>query len=324
MDFVISKMTPRSAERMRQIHVIGNVQLDVLANPVSALPAPGGDQIVERIEVRPAGAAGNVSLALAALGTPHRLFGAVGDDYAGQWVLQELEKLDLAGDVQVVPGTATGISIALEAQDRERAFLTAHGVLDLWGASQLPDDAATAHFVLCTGYFSLPGLRGRATKELLEKAHRRGATTLLDTGWDPEDWRGDGAQEVLDLLPLVDIFLPNEPEAMALTHEVDAASAARALCRRTGGWVVIKLGERGAIATYPGQEPVLVAAPSITPRDTTGAGDSLAAGLLTELAEGGDPIDAVRLGVAVASTVIARSSRSRYPTRSDLLLDPSA
>ena len=74
----------------RSISVIGNVQLDVLASPVTAMPSPGGDTVIDRIAVRTAGAAGNVSLALAALGAQHRLFGAVGDDDAGRWVASEL------------------------------------------------------------------------------------------------------------------------------------------------------------------------------------------------------------------------------------------
>lgn len=304
---------------MRSIHVVGNIQLDVLANPVTALPPPGGDRIVERIEVRPAGAAGNVSLALAALEVPHRLFGALGDDFAGRWVLQELTRTGLAADVKVFPGSATGISIALEAPGRERAFLTSHGVLDRWGPADLPDDVTTADLFLCTGYFSLPGLRGGATLDLLGRARLAGATTLLDTGWDPEDWSGDGAKEVLELLPMVDTFLPNEPEALALTGERDAAAAAIALSARSGGWVIVKLGERGALATRTGQEPILVPATRTTPHDTTGAGDSLSAGLLAELAGGGDMIDAVRLGVTVASAVVARPSQDRHPGRSDFL-----
>ena len=64
------------------LHIVGNVQLDVLASPVDRLPRPGGDDVIDHIAVRPAGAAGNVSLTLAALGVEHRLFGAVGDDLA--------------------------------------------------------------------------------------------------------------------------------------------------------------------------------------------------------------------------------------------------
>jgi hypothetical protein len=49
---------------------ISNIQLDVLVSPVSSLRTPGGDSAIERIAVRTAGAAGSVSLALAALGGP--------------------------------------------------------------------------------------------------------------------------------------------------------------------------------------------------------------------------------------------------------------
>jgi sugar/nucleoside kinase (ribokinase family) len=307
-------------DRLSSIHIIGNLQLDVLAGPVTALPAAGGDTIIDRIDVRPAGAAGNVSLALAALPTPHRLFGALGDDYAGRWVLRELEKLGLDADVHVVPGTATGISIALEAPGRERAFLTAHGVLDSWSADALPAYAAEADFVLLTGYFSLPGMRGDGTRDLLLRARGNGATTLFDPGWDPDDWRTSGAREIRELLPLVDLFLPNEPEALALTGESDAAAAAAALAKVSGGRVIVKLGERGAIAHLPGGGRLAAPAPATTPLDTTGAGDSFAAGLITELAGGGDMTDALHLGVAVASTVVARPSHDRYPNRRELVI----
>ena len=158
-----------------------------------------------------------MALALAALGAPHRLYGAVGDDDAGRWVASELQRLGLAGDVLVVEGQATGISIALEAPGRERAFLTAHGVLTDYTLADIPACAVSADLVLLTGYFSLPGLRGAGTRELLERARSAGACTFFDTGWDPAEWEGDAVREVLDLLPLVDVFLPNEPEALALT-----------------------------------------------------------------------------------------------------------
>ena len=70
----------------------------------------------------------------------------------------------------------------------------------------------------------------------------------MDTGWDPEDWSGSAAAEVLDLLPLIDLFLPNEPEALMLTGAPTAEEALELLAQRCGGWVVVKLGERGVLA----------------------------------------------------------------------------
>jgi sugar/nucleoside kinase (ribokinase family) len=303
----------------RTVHVIGNVQLDVLASPVTAMPLPGGDTIIDSIAVRPAGAAGNVSLALAALGVPHRLFGAVGDDQAGIWVAEELRRLGVGEDLQVVKGQETGISIALEAPARERAFLTAHGVLDRYGEQDVPLDAVDAELVLLTGYFSMPGLRGSGTRRLLERARATGATTVFDTGWDPEDWSGGGIEEILSLLPLVDVFLPNEPEAVALAGTSDLTEAAAFLRGHCPGWVVVKRGEQGVLASGPDGESVEIAAPRVVALDTTGAGDSLAAGMLAELRTGADVPSALATGVQVASTVVGRPSRNRYPTREELL-----
>jgi argininosuccinate lyase len=299
--------------------VIGNVQLDVLASPVDAMPSPGGDSVIDRIDVRAAGAAGNVSLALAALGIPHRLFGAVGDDDAGRWVTTELGRLGLSGDLLVVAGGSTGISIALEAPGRERAFLTAHGVLTEYGIEDLPADAPAADLVLLTGYFSLPGLRRAGTRELLRRARDCGAVTFFDTGWDPDEWRGDAAREVLDLLPLVDVFLPNEPEALALTGAATAVEAVTALRTHCPGWVVVKRGAEGVLAAGPDGELLELPAPAVDPVDTTGAGDSLAAGLLADLRDGQDMASALVTGVRVASTVVGRASSRRYPRRSELL-----
>lgn len=301
------------------VHVIGNVQLDVLASPVTDMPPPGGDTIIDQIAVRTAGAAGNVSLAMAALQTEHRLFGAIGDDDAGRWVAADLKRVGLDRDLHVRSGEATGISIALEAPGRERAFLTAHGVLSDYTITDVPAAAFEADIVLLTGYFSLPGLRGAGTAELLRNAKAAGAQTWFDTGWDPEDWTGEGVREVLELLPLVDVFLPNEPEALALTGEETVENAVGALKNHCPGWVVAKRGADGLVAAKPGGGLLHLNAPAVEPLDTTGAGDSLAAGTIAELARGADMPTALSHGVRVASTVVGRESHRRYPTREELL-----
>lgn len=303
----------------RTITVIGNIQLDVLASPVTSLPAPGGDTIIDRIEVRTAGAAGNVSLALHALGASHRLVGAVGDDDAGRWVHSDLERRGLAADLLVVPGGATGISIAMEAPERERAFLTAHGVLTSYTLDDIPADAHVADMLLLTGYFSLPGLRHEGTRQLLSRARSAGSQVWFDTGWDPDDWRDGGVREVLDLLPLVDVFLPNEQEALALTGQSTAHAALAALKDLCPGWVIVKRGAAGLLAAGPDGAALEVDAPPVDAVDTTGAGDSLAAGTMCELAHGAPMAAALRTGVRVASTVVGRSSHRRYPKREELV-----
>ncbi|NEA33217.1 hypothetical protein G3I17_16305 [Streptomyces sp. SID13031] len=55
------------------------------------------------------------------------------------------------------------------------------------------------------------------------------------------------------------------------------------------------------------------------PLDTTGAGDSLAAALLAELAAGKPLPEALTFAVAYASAVVARPSDNRHPTRAALI-----
>ena len=95
--------------------------------------------------------------------------------------------------------------------------------------------------------------------------------------------------------------------------------AAAFLSGHCPGWVVIKLGDKGVLATGPNGQSVTLAAPPVVAVDTTGAGDSLAAGILAELADGGTMPSALATGVQVASTVVSRCSRNRYPSRAELL-----
>jgi sugar/nucleoside kinase (ribokinase family) len=311
--------SPTSAGTPRSVHVVGNIQLDVLANPVTALPEPGGDTVIDRIDIRPAGAAGNVSLALHALGCPHRLFGLLGDDFAGQLVHAHLTRLGLAGDVRIVPGAATGVSIALEAPGRERAFWTAHGVLQRQTTDALGADCLRADLLVITGYFTVPAFR-QAPLRMLGQAREAGAFILFDTGWDIDSWTGAAREEILSLLPLVDVFLPNEAEALALTGRSDPTAAARALHASCPGWVAVKLGDSGLLAVSPDGDLWQIPAPAVaTVVDTTGAGDSLSAGLVSHLAAGHDVLDSLELGVRVASTVVGRDSTHRYPSRAEVL-----
>jgi ribokinase len=118
----------------------------------------------------------------------------------------------------------------------------------------------------------------------------------------------------LDLLPHVDVFLPNEAEAHALTGEADVWKAARLLSAK-GPLVAVKCGEKGAIAVrcedswqIKGSEcqdtPLSVA-------DTTGAGHNFDAGFLRAWLLGKSIDSALRLWTPLRVKQFA--VRWRYP-----------
>lgn len=295
-----------------QAAIIGNVNVDVLLWPVDAVPPPGQEWVVQTCNVRPGGAASNAALTMAGLGARPRLIGCVGDDWFGRELLADLGRAGLAQEVAVIGGTPTGISIAFEAPGRDRSFLIALGSLARFGTAAIPADAATAGQLLLCGYFTLPLLRGEPTADLLARARATGTTTFLDTGWDPQGWPAGVRAEIIDLLPLVDVFLPNAQEARALTGIEDPGEAARAIRGWSGGAVVVKLGAAGCLALDPGGRELRVPAPAVSVTDATGAGDALNGAMLAALAGGAAWAKALSFAVRTASTVAARPSGARY------------
>jgi sugar/nucleoside kinase (ribokinase family) len=294
------------------VTVIGCVQVDLVLTPVDALPPAGTSAFVDDMSLRVGGAGANTALALAEVGITPRLVGAVGDDHFGRWILDRLTEFDLADDIYIDPIAPTGLTVAAEAPHRERAFLTYLGVTGTATAAIVPPESLAAKHVLLCDYFCAPPLRGEPTRRLLASARELGATTYFDTAWDPDGFPAATRAELYGILPLVDVFLPNEAEAQALTGAESVSKAGRELQRRSGGWVVVKLGADGCMAFGPGGGRLTSPAPAVEPRDTTGAGDAFNAGLVAALASGRDWPDALTAATGLASSLVARPSNHRH------------
>ena len=293
--------------------IIGCVQADVVMSPVTDLPTPGGTLLTEQMAVRVGGAGANAALASVEAGLDVRLIGCIGEDQLGGWMRDQLIRAGLADELVVAAGETSGLTVVLESPVRDRTFLTYLGVNALWEPAMIPDDALTCDNLLLCDYFVAPRLRGDAARALLETAAARGARTFFDTTWDPDGFSGDTRAEVSELLPAVDVFLPNEVEACALADRPgDPAEAARALQAVSGGWVVVKRGPSGCFAIGPDGTEIAVPAPAVDVADTTGAGDAFNAGLVHALAHGAGWRDALASATQFATTIISRPSDDRY------------
>ena len=295
------------------VTVIGCVQADVVMSPVTDLPHSGGTLLADQMTVRVGGAGANAALAAVEAGMDARLIGCVGEDHLGDWMRAQLGPAGLADELVVVAGEASGLTVALESPERDRTFITYLGVNARWEPAMIPDDALTCENLLLCDYFVAPRLRGDAARRLLDAARTRGGRTFFDTTWDPDGFSSQSRDEVLGLLPSVDVFLPNEVEACAIAGEGDdAAVAARALQSVSGAWVVVKLGPRGCLAVGPDGAELAVTAPATTVADTTGAGDAFNAGLVDALARGAGWQEALTAATRFATTIVSRPSNERY------------
>jgi len=104
------------------------------------------------------------------------------------------------------------------------------------------------------------------------------------------------------LLPLVDYFMPNEEQLLAITGASDlneAVGVVRSVCPAT---VVVKMGAGGSLIAGDGP-PLRIPALPIEVVDTTGCGDAYSAGFIVGLARGWELPAAAWFGTAAAALV---------------------
>jgi sugar/nucleoside kinase (ribokinase family) len=109
--------------------------------------------------------------------------------------------------------------------------------------------------------------------------------------------------EVLEWAGMMDGILLNNEEARYLGDSNDLERAEENLQKHTP-LVVIKLGSRGATAVFKDQ---FAKVPAVTTNvvDTTGAGDSFAAGFIPKWLETSDLEQALSSGAALAAKCVA-------------------
>jgi sugar/nucleoside kinase (ribokinase family) len=210
----------------------------------------------------------------ARLGLKVAFMGVCGADIFGRFMLEEMTKggVDVS-KVKVDPSEQTGLSVIL-THDADRAILTHTGAISALQAEDVSDDLLfQARHLHVASYFLQtrlqPGLPG-----LFQRARGLGLSTSLDPNWDPDGkWIGFD-----DLLNQVDVFLPNENEALSLTRSATCEKALERLASRCGV-VAIKRGSEGALAESGNKISAACALP-VDVVDTVGAGDSFDAGFL--------------------------------------------
>ncbi|MGB8858290.1 MAG: PfkB family carbohydrate kinase [Ilumatobacteraceae bacterium] len=249
---------------------------------------------------RRGGSAANVVAAACRAGGAARFIGQVGDDATGRGLTDELAAA--GADVVVRRAGRTATIIVLVDAAGERTMLSDRATcVDLSNPEPAwLDGLHTLHIP----YYSLVGEPlATTTATLATWAARRGINVSIDTS-SAAILQHVGPAAALDQIRSL-------RPSVVLANELEAATLGPALHpdHLGGALVVVKQGADPAIVLRHGQAPVSVAAEAVTGvRDTTGAGDAFAAGLLLSLAGGADVLDAVRRAHTVAADAVRRAS----------------
>jgi sugar/nucleoside kinase (ribokinase family) len=159
-------------------------------------------------------------------------------------------------------------------QALDRAILTHPGLMSALQASDIPDTLLqAARHLHIASYFLQTNLQPDLP-DLFRRAQALGLTTSLDPNYDPSE-RWTGFEE---LLPVTNILLPNEKEALSLSGKPNVELAADTLGSKVET-LAVKWGAEGAFGVRK-DEKVRAASIPVNVVDTVGAGDSFDAGFL--------------------------------------------
>lgn len=250
------------------------------------------------------GSAANTAAALASLGAGVSFVGKVADDGLGRVFTHDIRA---AGVTFAVPpqanGSGTGRSLIMVTPDAEKTMCTNLGV----GATLQPGDLderaiADARVLYIEGYL----YGDRETDAAVERAvavARQSATLVAFSLSDPS-WVETHHAALDRLLESVDILFANEEEACGMAGAGDVEAALHVLGRRSPT-VAVTRGAHGSVVMREGGLTAVPAAEVVTVVDTTGAGDSYAAGFLYGVVRDLSTRRSAWLGALVAGEVVS-------------------
>ena len=292
------------------ITIIGSINLDLIAR-VERLPAPGETVPGQGFSTAPGGKGANQALAARQAGAAARMVGAVGKDAFASEALSLLADagVDLASVKEI--GAPTGTAMILVGGDGENMIAVIPGANG--EVSRQDVEAAglrRGDLVLLQHEIPLS-----TVEAALSAARAAGAVSLLNTA--------PFHAEAAGFLALADYVIANETEfdlyAAELALEgVDREEKMRAFARKTGRSLVVTLGAKGVLAATT-RDLLHVPAPSITPVDTVGAGDTFCGYFAAGLAEGLELEAALRkAAVAGALACLKPGAQPAIPMRAEV------
>lgn len=284
---------------MRKILCIGDLALDVIAQLKESINY--GNDTASRISTHPGGQAANVATWITRTNTNAQLVARVGNDPVGFALISDLDKYGVDHMNLMRSGRPTGVIVILVDANGERTMFPDNGANADLEVNDLPPLNGFDGAYL-SGYALLDFRSRDAVLAMVKKIKAAGIPIFFDpttTG----AMKIVSREEVLSWVALMDGILLNAEEALYLGDSTQIELAEENL-RAYTPLVVIKLGSRGAMALFNDQS-VRVAAVTTNVVDTTGAGDSFAAGFIPMWLETRELEKALSAGTALAAKCVA-------------------
>ena len=263
--------------RPYDIIALGELNVDLLLNRIGGFPEVGKEIFAKDMTLTLGSSTAIFAANAASLGAKVAFLGMVGRDNFGDLVRASLAERGVDTSLLIESeSAATGLTAILN-YGNDRANVTYPGVMSLMGVKDIdPGLLKKARHVHISSIFLQEQLH-RDLVPIVKLVKQCGCTVSMDVQWDPDEkWEFDSRE----ILPYVDIFLPNETEIQCLTG-TDSVEKALDVFGDSLNAAVVKMGTQGSLLVRKdGSRRMLPAFLNETVVDAIGAGDSFNAGFI--------------------------------------------
>ena len=272
------------------VYNFGSINADYFYQ-VPHIPAPGETLAATDLDQGLGGKGANQSVAMVQAGADVVHLGAVGRD--GDWLLDRLGALGVAGDSIARLSCASGHAIITVAADGENAITL------FSGANTAMSEAQLTQWLTPIGAGDWLVMQNETAHQLHAARMARAQAARVVYSAAPFE-----AKAVAEVLPFVNILCANEHEVKALQQELRISS----LASLGLDGMLITYGAKGAAYhDFSADQVFEVAGIPVIPVDTTGAGDTFCGYFIGRLSLGDDPQTALTCANRAAALKVTRS-----------------
>lgn len=293
---------------MSKILVIGSSMYDLVTY---AQRMPQGGETLEGQDFKQGfgGKGANQAVAAAKLGADVVMLTALGDDIFGEMTFQNYKNHNIDTDfVHIIKDQPNGVATIIvdeKAQNRILIVKAANNFLTKQKVDEAFEKLNHIQMIVLQLEINLD-----IVYYVIEKAKQKNIPVLLNPAPAVENLNPD-------ILPLLDIFVPNETELEILTQmpvstAEETEKAAAYLLEKDVKNIIVTLGSKGALYMSK-DDKFYVQAPKVDAIDTTGAGDGFIGAFVQQYTAHNNMKKAIEFAIAYASTsTTMRGTQTSY------------
>jgi sugar/nucleoside kinase (ribokinase family) len=285
--------------------VVGELNVDIILNQIDRFPEMGKEILAHSLDMTLGSSSAIFASNLSSIGSHVAFIGKIGKDSFASAVLDNLKAKQVDTSHIIRSETAnTGATIVLNF-GQDRAMVTYPGAMEELTLRDIDETfLKTAGHLHLSSVFLQPGIRNDLP-DLFREARGLGLTTSLDPQWDPsEKWD----MNLPELLPFVNVFLPNLAEFLNLTGAGSLKEGIGKVSVYAPGLItVVKDGSNGAFM-WDGER--IIHQPAFLNEnvaDCIGAGDSFNAGFIRKFTEGVPLSECLEFGALTGAVSTTRA-----------------